>query len=67
MSKICVYCEHWYVRYEHDWSDVTPGEGFSTGCCKGLWWTNGYDMSQKDFRQKLEVGLTCEQFKKAEQ
>jgi hypothetical protein len=67
MSKLCIYCKHWGVDFEGDWSEVTPGSGFTTRCQKGKWIVFGNDMTEKEFRQRLEIGLSCDLFEKAEQ
>lgn len=35
--RTCVDCEYWYMTYEADWSEVTPGEGWRSGCNKDHW------------------------------
>ena len=67
MSKLCIYCKHWDIDFEYGYSEYTPGSGFTTRCKKGKWIAFGHDTSEAEFRQSLEIGLSCDLFEKAEQ
>jgi len=65
MSRLCIYCKHFNVEYEGDYSDVTPGAGFTMSCRDGKYSINNED-NVKSFRETLETGLKCDKYEKAE-
>lgn len=62
-KQTCWSCQHFRVEYEGDWSDVTPGEGFTLMCYK-----NHYDyhnrITQEEFAAAMERGFTCPDFER---
>jgi hypothetical protein len=66
MSRLCIYCKHFEISYEGDWSEITPGAGFEAGCNKYIWREDGDSVSAEGHRKNLERGLTCPKFEAAD-
>jgi len=60
--KLCLYCKHWELSFEADWSEVTPGAGFESRCLKSHWYMNGNETDTRKYRENMEKGLTCPDF-----
>ena len=58
----CIFCKHWFISYENDWSDITPGAGFESGCNERHWWATGQELTEKTYRKKMKIAEQCNDF-----
>ena len=69
--RTCLACTHFSISFEGDWSDITPGEGFSMKCYAKRPDGSGYghfpgwdgvDLERKplkDFHATTQTALNC--------
>lgn len=56
----CVNCIHWRWSSGHpDYSDMTPGTGWSSDCRKQHWSMDGWDVSEQTFRENMRTARRC--------
>lgn len=61
----CYGCQHLWIIQSYYYSDLT-WEGFSMGCRRNHWDTNGDDADQADLYQNVIVrGGSCEDYEAA--
>ena len=61
--KCCIFCKHWEFYPGHpDWSEVTPGDNWSSRCCKYVWRVGGYSITEEKFREILKTAEACEYY-----
>jgi len=58
----CILCKHWFISYEGDYSELTPGAGFESGCYRHRWYVTGYDISEKKYREHMKTAEECNDF-----
>ena len=61
MTRYCITCKHWFIEFEEDWSDITPGNGFSSECFKGHWYI-GNDVTTRDYKKAMMSAETCHDY-----
>jgi len=60
MPRTCIGCFYWtFDPGCSDWSDVTPGDAWSSGCDKGYWSLYGFHVTRKQYRASLQLAVTC--------
>lgn len=63
IERVCVNCAKWHIEYEQDFSEVTPGKGFSMWCEESVYNIDGGDIgSDEDFRDLILKARTCADF-----
>lgn len=63
MQRVCVNCQHWHVDYEGDYSDTTPGDGFTMWCDRKHYHIYGSGIeSDEHFRSLILKAEKCEDF-----
>lgn len=62
-ERTCIGCRHWQFIPGSPGSDVTPGNGWATGCALSLWELSGSKASEYDWRNCLSTAKTCPDFK----
>lgn len=58
----CLFCDHFRLSFEADWSDVTPGEGLEICCAKGVWEFDELHEGQAQFQQYMLTAETCDKY-----
>jgi len=59
--KTCITCKNWWIEFEQDWSDVTPGNGFSSECLRDHWYM-GPDIRRDAYQKVLLTAETCDDY-----
>ena len=65
IKKLCVVCENWYHEVEQDYSEYTPGAGYSECCLGGYWSLNERvfrDTSEYAYRKLIQSAESCPDF-----
>lgn len=63
MERVCVNCSKWHIEYEADWSEVTPGSGFSMWCEASHYSITGPQIgSEEHFRGLILTAQACQDF-----
>lgn len=60
--RTCIMCRYWWIEFEADWSDITPGDGFSSGCNKDHWRTSDSGLSAESYRRFLLKAEECSDY-----
>lgn len=61
--RTCIGCKFWqFDAGIPDWSDVTPGEDWSSGCAKDHWRLSGFEVTQEQYRTKLQSAQNCRDY-----
>ena len=63
--RTCIMCRYWWIEFEEDWSDITPGEGFSSGCNKAHWRTGKGELSASSYRSFLLEAVECKDYEES--
>ena len=58
----CILCTYWFISFEEDYSELTPGAGFESGCLKHHWHTDPYDISKRNYRKYMKTAEKCNDF-----
>lgn len=62
-KRTCIDCVFWEIDFGHPpWSEVTPGDDWSSWCRKNHWWRDARETSQEDFRKALRTAIKCPDF-----
>ena len=60
MPRTCIGCIYWTFDPGHAaWSDVTPGDLWSSGCDKRHWFLVGWRVRQEQYRASLLLAEVC--------
>ena len=63
MTRTCILCRYWeFNAGEPDWSDVTPGDSWSSGCSKDHWYLEGHRVTTEQYRHALKSAGSCPDF-----
>ena len=58
----CLFCDHFRLSYEADYSELTPGAGLEILCAEGVWEFDNHTDSQAQFRQYMQTAETCDKY-----
>ena len=59
----CILCKHWWFNGgEPYYSDLTPGENWTSRCKKGMWEAHGANEYEGTYRKKLLIAQICNKF-----
>jgi hypothetical protein len=65
MKCKCINCQNFYFDSGcPNYSDVTPGDGWSIGCILSLWNLSGMDATQEQFVNNINGNRECSYFEK---
>jgi len=62
MQKECYRCKFFQIEYDRDWSEYTPGSGFSMMCLKGHWSFSGETENISELRKCYDKAKNCPDF-----
>jgi len=66
-NQICVNCVHWeFHAGTPDWTERTPGEGWSMECKKKHYSIWGCDTTEDQFRKAMLTATDCDDFTRRE-
>ena len=65
--KNCIFCKHFNVSFEADWSDVTPGAGFTAKCLEEHWYIDGQMSTEDEWRLRTSMAVGCEDWEPCEE
>ena len=62
----CLCCKEFYIGYDHDLSDITPGNGLEIHCgaIPGKWLDNS--STREEYHELIHRGGTCKFFNPTE-